>query len=63
MCAHQGEAIDFQSHPLFARQLSISCTIIQSHGGQITVEPNPGGGTTFRYTLRGVVPGKLNDGR
>jgi two-component system, LuxR family, sensor kinase FixL len=36
--------------------LSISRTIIESHGGQITVEPNPGGGTIFRFTLRGVDP-------
>jgi two-component system sensor kinase FixL len=32
--------------------LSISRTIIESHGGQITVEPNEGGGTLFRFTLR-----------
>jgi two-component system sensor kinase FixL len=32
--------------------LSISRTIIQSHGGQITVAPNPGGGTIVRFTLR-----------
>ena len=25
-------------------------------GGQIAVEPNPGGGTIFRFTLRGVEP-------
>ena len=35
--------------------LSISRTIIASHGGQITVEPNPGGGTIFRFTLRAVL--------
>ncbi len=34
--------------------LSISRTIIESHGGQIGVEPNPAGGTIFRFTLRGV---------
>jgi two-component system sensor kinase FixL len=43
--------------------LSISRTIIQSHGGQITVEPNPGGGTIFRFTLRGVGPEKLTNGQ
>jgi two-component system sensor kinase FixL len=36
--------------------LSISRTIIESHGGQITVKPNPGGGTIFRFTLRGIEP-------
>jgi PAS domain S-box-containing protein len=41
--------------------LSISRTIIESHGGQITVEPNPEGGTIFRFTLRGVVPEELTD--
>jgi len=43
--------------------LSISRTIIESHGGQITVEPNPGGGTIFRFTLRGVGPEELADDR
>jgi two-component system sensor kinase FixL len=43
--------------------LSISRTIIQSHGGQITVEPNPGGGTIFRFTLRGVGPETLTNGQ
>ena len=41
--------------------LSISRTIIESHGGQITVESNPGGGTIFRFTLRGVGPEELVD--
>uniref|UniRef100_Q07NY0 histidine kinase n=1 Tax=Rhodopseudomonas palustris (strain BisA53) TaxID=316055 RepID=Q07NY0_RHOP5 len=31
--------------------LSISQTIVQAHGGVITTEPNPGGGTAFRFTL------------
>ena len=31
--------------------LSICRTIIESHGGQIWTEPNPGGGTVFRFTL------------
>jgi two-component system sensor kinase FixL len=42
--------------------LSISRTIIESHGGQITVESNPAGGTIFRFTLRGVAPEELADG-
>jgi two-component system, LuxR family, sensor kinase FixL len=41
--------------------LSISRTIIQSHGGEITVEPNAGGGTVFRFTLRRVGPEALID--
>ena len=31
--------------------LSISRSIVESHGGQIVVEPNPGGGTVFRFTM------------
>jgi two-component system sensor kinase FixL len=42
--------------------LSLSRTIIRSHGGQITVMPNPDGGTIFRFTLRGVAPEELVDG-
>jgi len=34
--------------------LSISRTIIEAHGGQIGIEPNPGGGTIFRFSLRAV---------
>ena len=34
--------------------LSISRTIIEAHGGRIWAEPNPGGGTIFRFTLRRV---------
>jgi two-component system, LuxR family, sensor kinase FixL len=41
--------------------LSISRTIVESHGGQITVEPNAGGGTIFRFTLRGVRPEEFSD--
>jgi two-component system, LuxR family, sensor kinase FixL len=41
--------------------LSLSRTIIESHGGQITVKPNPGGGTIFRFTLRGVAAEELAD--
>jgi two-component system sensor kinase FixL len=32
--------------------LSICRTIVEAHGGQITVELNPGDGTIFRFTLR-----------
>jgi two-component system sensor kinase FixL len=32
--------------------LSISRTIIESHGGHLWAEPNPDGGTIFRMTLR-----------
>lgn len=32
--------------------LSISRTIIESHGGRLWAEPNPGGGTIFRLTLK-----------
>lgn len=41
--------------------LSISRTIIEAHGGQITAEPNPGGGTIFRFTLRAVSKEELVD--
>ena len=34
--------------------LSISRTIVEAHGGQIWAEPTPGGGATFRFTLRAV---------
>jgi two-component system sensor kinase FixL len=43
--------------------LSISRTIIESHGGQITVESNPVGGTIFGFTLRSVVSEELGDDR
>jgi two-component system, LuxR family, sensor kinase FixL len=41
--------------------LSISRTIIEAHGGQIGVEPNPGGGTIFRLTLRAVTQEDFRD--
>jgi two-component system, LuxR family, sensor kinase FixL len=41
--------------------LSISRTIVEGHGGQIGVEPNPGGGTTFRFTLRAVTKEEVGD--
>jgi two-component system sensor kinase FixL len=41
--------------------LSISRTIVEAHGGQIWVEPNPGGGTIFRFTLRAVSGEEASD--
>lgn len=41
--------------------LSLSRTIVESHGGQITAEPNPAGGTIFRFTLRGISTGELDE--
>ena len=41
--------------------LSISRTIIEAHGGRIWAEPNPGGGTVFRFTLRGVTKEDVGD--
>jgi two-component system sensor kinase FixL len=35
--------------------LSISRTIIESHGGRLWAEPNPGGGTVFRFTLKASI--------
>jgi len=34
--------------------LSISKRIIEAHGGGLWAEPNPGGGTRFRFTLEAV---------
>ncbi|GGF19965.1 PAS domain-containing sensor histidine kinase [Aliidongia dinghuensis] len=41
--------------------LSISRTIVESHGGRIWAEATPGGGATFRFTLRSVE--REEDGR
>jgi two-component system sensor kinase FixL len=41
--------------------LSISRTIIEAHGGRIWVEPNPGGGTIFRFTVRTVTQEEAKD--
>ena len=41
--------------------LSISRTIIEGHGGRIWAEPNPGGGTVFRFTLRAVTKEDTDD--
>jgi two-component system sensor kinase FixL len=34
--------------------LSISRTIVESHGGEIWFEPTPGGGATFCFTIESV---------
>lgn len=41
--------------------LSISRTIVEGHGGRIWVEPNPEGGTVFRFTLRSANSRELID--
>ena len=41
--------------------LSISRTIVEGHGGHISCEPNPEGGTVFRFTLRGVTSEEFSD--
>src|SRR5215510_14419683 len=41
--------------------LSISRTIVEAHGGRITCEPNPAGGTIFRFTLRAVTQEDFRD--
>jgi two-component system, LuxR family, sensor kinase FixL len=41
--------------------LSISRTIVEGHGGRISCEPNPGGGTILRFTLRAVSNEEVND--
>lgn len=43
--------------------LSICRTIVEAHGGQIWAEPNPVGGTIFRFTLRGVTQEELSDAK
>ena len=41
--------------------LSISRTIIEAHGGRIWIEPNPGGGTIFRFTVQAVTEEDARD--
>jgi two-component system sensor kinase FixL len=41
--------------------LSISRSIIETHGGRIWAEPDPGGGTIFRIRLRALHEGTLAD--
>jgi two-component system sensor kinase FixL len=43
--------------------LSICRTIVEAHGGRIWAEPNPNGGTIFRFTLRSVSQEELSDAR
>ncbi len=43
--------------------LSICRTIVEAHGGRIWIEPNPDGGTIFRFTLRSVTREDLSDAR
>jgi two-component system sensor kinase FixL len=43
--------------------LSICRTIVESHGGRIWTEPNPDGGTIFRFTLRAVTQEEMSDVR
>jgi two-component system sensor kinase FixL len=41
--------------------LSISRTIVEAHGGRIWVEPNPAGGTIFKFTVRLVSDEEIGD--
>jgi len=43
--------------------LSICRTIIEAHGGQISMEPNSNRGTTFAFTLRRVTGKDVDDGQ
>jgi len=43
--------------------LSISRTIVDAHGGRIWAEPNPGGGTIFRFTLAAVSDEEVADAK
>jgi two-component system sensor kinase FixL len=43
--------------------LSICRTIVEAHGGRITVEPNPAGGTIFRFTLQAPTQDDASDAR
>jgi two-component system sensor kinase FixL len=41
--------------------LSISRSIVESHGGQIKCEPNASGGTVFRFSVPRVTSEELGD--
>lgn len=41
--------------------LSICRTIVEAHGGRLWPEQTPGGGATFRFTLRAVKDGELDE--
>jgi two-component system sensor kinase FixL len=43
--------------------LSISRTIVEGHDGRLWAEPNPGGGTIFRLTLRRVTEEEMDYAR
>jgi two-component system sensor kinase FixL len=43
--------------------LSICRTIVESHGGRIWVDPNPGGGVIFRMTLKTIAAEELAHGQ
>jgi two-component system, LuxR family, sensor kinase FixL len=43
--------------------LSISRTIVNAHGGDIRAEPNPGGGTVFRFSLPAVTEEEAHDAK
>lgn len=43
--------------------LSLSRTIVEAHGGQISAGPNPAGGSIFRFTLRTVASGEEEEER
>ena len=42
--------------------LSISRTIVEAHGGKIRVDPVPGGGARFSFTLPRMGQEELIDG-
>jgi DNA-binding beta-propeller fold protein YncE len=41
--------------------LAISRSIVEAHGGRIWMEPNPAGGTIFKFTLRAVTDEEIGD--
>jgi two-component system sensor kinase FixL len=41
--------------------LSICRAIVQAHGGELTAEPGPGGGTVFRFTVAAADVARLPD--
>jgi two-component system, LuxR family, sensor kinase FixL len=43
--------------------LSICRSIIEAHGGQMTVSDNPGGGAVFHFTILAFAPPSANTER